>query len=46
MITKIFTILIIVLFLVALTQVIRIFQLTGKIKGYDINEITEKRKTP
>ena len=29
------------LFLVALTQVIRIFQLTGKIKGYDINEITD-----
>ena len=41
MITKIFTLLIIVLFLVALTQVIRIFQLTGKIKGYDINEITD-----
>ena len=41
MITKIFTILIIVLFLVALTQVIRIFQLTGKIKGYDINAITD-----
>ncbi len=42
MVTNFLVILLIILFLVALTQIIRIFQLTGKIKGYDINEVTDR----